>query len=151
VYFAVSGVLTGKVGNQVAAIYSLPNLPTPSLNDLRLEYQFEDAHAIPDGLAFSESGKLYVTVAGQNSIVVLEKQGQGCQFVEVNRFSGPISVIGQKMKIPFDAPAVCAFDDRIKALYVANHALLSCDSSHFCVFAVYTGEKGYPLFYPCLV
>lgn len=114
-------------------IYELPLVNAPTAADLSVfhAYGFES----PDGIAFGDSGNLYVALALSNQISVLRPDG-----TEETRFSGPATSPGGS--IPFDAPASIAFIDSTKSIVVTNHALFSAIPQNFAVIDVFVGEKG---------
>lgn len=132
-YFTV----TGPPGH----LYRLPVVDRPRAIDL--EHVAALGFGGPDGIAFAESGNLYVTLAYSNDIVALRPDG-----AELTRFSGPIhSAAGP---IPYDAPAVLAFDAGRPRVIVVNHAIFSGVPSHFVLFDVQVGERGAPMFEPII-
>jgi sugar lactone lactonase YvrE len=120
----------------LGGILKLPLVDSPAEADMQLIHSYFGE--LPDGIAFGESGRLYVALALSNQISVLEQDGS-----EVARIVTPAGV-----PVPLDAPANIAFDDAKKALLVTNHALLTGDPAHFAVLRVSVGEKGSPLEQP---
>lgn len=132
IYFIVSAIPEGF-------IYRVPANGT--LADVELFVGLPAGQG-PDGLAFGVSGRLYVTMVFANEIAVYDTDG-----VEVDRFVGPIKVKGQQT-IPYDAPAVLAFDRRW--VVVVNHALLTGNPDNFALFRVFVNEFGFPLNEPMI-
>lgn len=115
-------------------IFRVPLQGAPALQPF---HTFSDGGA-PDGMAFGESGRLYVALAMTNQIAVLDPQGN-----ELVRYNGPAQPgAGLTAPVPWDNPASVAFDDTRKRLVVTNHALISGNVDHFVVFDVYVGERG---------
>jgi Tol biopolymer transport system component len=96
----------------------------------------------PDGIAFGESGKLYVALAGTSHISVLRPDGN-----EEARYLGPAAnPEGELDPTPWANPANIAFDDHEGALLVTNHAnIVPFDPNLFTVYDVFVDDKGQPL------
>lgn len=122
-------------------LFRLPVVDAPSGADLELVASLGDGG--PDAIAFGRSGRMYVTLAYSNEIVVLTPEG-----AEIERFGGPIQ--SEDGPIPYDNPAVLAFEPGRTSALVVNHALFSADPAHFVVFRVAMGERGAPVFEPLL-
>lgn len=118
---------------QPGAIYRVPIMEAPTPSDVTLFHTYETPD--PDGMAFGKSGKLYVTLAYSNALSVLNPDG-----TEAARFGGPMS--GPDGPVPWDNPAVLAFNWFAPEVVVTNHSLLAGDPSHFNLFAVSVGERG---------
>ena len=120
-------------------IYRVPVGPHPTLQSF---HTFESGG--PDGIAFGESGRLYVALALANQIAVLAPDG-----TELGRYGGPAAPGGgMNAPVPWDNPATLAFDDRNRRLLVTNHSLIAGLPDHFMVYDVYVGERGLPLIRP---
>jgi len=115
------------------AIYQVPLVESPTPADVTLFHAYDTAD--PDGMAFGVSGRLYVTLAFSNALSVLRPDG-----TEEQRFVGPMA--SEEGPIPWDNPAVLAFDWLRRRVYVTNHALLSGDPSSFNLFEIRVGERG---------
>lgn len=120
----------------MGGILKLPLVDAPTEADMQIVHSYFGE--LPDGIAFGESGRLYVALAFSNQISVLGPDGS-----EINRIVTPAGA-----PVPFDAPANIAFDDAKKALLVTNHALLTGNPANFAVLRVSVGEKGSPLEQP---
>lgn len=116
-----------------ASLGHVYRIPLAAPQDMTLFHTFTGG-VVPDSLAFAESGRLYVSLAGSQQIAVLDTDG-----TELSRISGPAG-----SDIPFDGPATMAFDSAKKSLLVANHAIFG-DPSDFAILRVYVGEEGDPL------
>ncbi len=116
-----------------AAIYRLPLVDHPSASDLQLVHRFPVVPGQPlpqaAGIAFADSGNLYVGLIGTNQIAVLDPSGN-----EIRRISSPL----------FDSPWGLAFTG--KSLLVTNADIQPVESpSKWNVLSVFTGEEGLPL------
>ncbi|HLO84436.1 MAG TPA: SMP-30/gluconolactonase/LRE family protein, partial [Nostocaceae cyanobacterium] len=118
-------------------IYKLPLVDKPTTNDLKLFYQYNPGDG-PDGIAFGESGNLYVALAGANQISVLNPDG-----TESTRYSGPaIDPNNPNQSIPWTNPANIAFNDKTRSLLVTNHAsLVPNPEPLFSVYTVYVDDE----------
>jgi sugar lactone lactonase YvrE len=118
-----------------ALIYRVRLVAAPTAADLELVHVFPVTGPIPPqatGLAFAESGNLYVSLLGPNQIAVLDPTGN-----EINRISSPL----------FHSPWGLAFVG--KSLLVTNGDLEPADNPDaWKIFEVYVGEKGLPLIQP---
>lgn len=96
---------------------------------------------LPDGLAVTESGRIYVTLVGLAAqVVVLEPDG-----AEVERFP-EVPVTGDNgSPIPFDSPSGATFLG--SRLLIANQSFLG-DTGHQAILDVETGEPGLEPFVP---
>lgn len=136
-YFAVTANNRGR-----GVIYSLP-IANPVASKLQVFHRYNSAQA-PDNLAFGESGKLYVALAGTNQISVLRRGGR-----EARRFSGPAQS-DSGPPVPYDMPSGVAFDDSTRSLLVNNHSEILGIPSHFVVFDVFVDDRADPLIRPAL-
>jgi sugar lactone lactonase YvrE len=132
VYFTLTTDVDGRSGR----VYRLPRVDRPAAGDLEKVHVYEYGEG-PDGLAFADSGRIYVALAYASQISVLSPEG-----VEQTRFSGPISDA-----IPFDGPANIAFSVPGVA-FVTNHASTSQIVPHMVLFGLGVDERGGPLFKP---
>ncbi|MBE9139179.1 SMP-30/gluconolactonase/LRE family protein [Nodosilinea sp. LEGE 07088] len=112
------------------AIYRLPFVNAPQENDLKIFHQYLQGE-MPDGIAFGQSGKLYVALQSPSEVSILTPDGE-----EGARLKGPIN-----SPIAYDAPANFAFDNRGSVL-VTNHALFSGNPAAFAVLKVFVGDRG---------
>src|ERR1700716_4370541 len=116
-----------------AVVYRLPLVDHPTAADLQLVHRFP---VIPNqplpqatGLAFAESGNLYVGLIGPNQIAVLDPAGN-----EIRRISSPL----------FDSPWGLAFMG--KSLLVTNADIQPVETpANWKVLKVFVGETGLPL------
>ena len=116
-----------------AAIYRIRLVEHPTAADLELvhRFPFDPAVAPPQatGLAFAESGNLYVSLLGPNQIAVLNPAGD-----EIRRISSPM----------FHSPWGLAFLGQ--SLLVTNGDLEPADNPDaWKIFKVDVGEPGLPL------
>jgi sugar lactone lactonase YvrE len=119
------------------AMYRLPLVDQPTEADLVLLHEYLFAE-VPDGVAFGESGTLYVDLPGSNQIGLLAPDG-----TETGRLSGPTG-----STIPYDNPANIAFDDQTRSILVANHAIESNNVHDMAVLEVFVDDRAAPLFKP---
>lgn len=98
---------------------------------------------LPDGLAVTAKGRMYVTLVGLSAqVVVLEPDG-----TEVERFPD-VPVTGDNgSSIPFDSPSGATFLG--SRLLVANQSF-SGNADHQAILDVETGERGLAPFVPQL-
>jgi sugar lactone lactonase YvrE len=116
-----------------AVVYRLPLVDHPSATDLEVVHRFPVVPGQPlpqaTGLAFAESGNLYVSLIGTNQIAVLDPSGN-----EVRRISSPL----------FDSPWGLAFTG--ESLLVTNADIQPVESpDRWKVLKVFVGERGLPL------
>jgi sugar lactone lactonase YvrE len=116
-----------------AVVYRLPLVDHPSAADLEVVHRFPVVPGQPlpqaTGLAFAESGNLYVSLIGTNQIAVLDPSGN-----EVRRISSPL----------FDSPWGLAFTG--ESLLVTNADIQPVESpDRWKVLKVFVGERGLPL------
>lgn len=124
-----------------AYIYTLPMVAHPTAADLAVFHAFAPGDA-PDGLAFGDSGKLYVTLSlpTTSGIAILRPDGSEEQRL-TNDLLSPTW--------PYDSPANIAFDGT-GSLLVSNHAFATNLPSHFTVLDVLVGDFASPLEEPHL-
>jgi sugar lactone lactonase YvrE len=129
-YFTItiSGYFPGE-----AVVYRLPLVDHPSASDLQVVHRFPaPAGQIPPqaaGLAFAESGNMYVGLIGTNQIAVLDPAGN-----EIRRISSPL----------FDSPWGLAFMGQ--SLLVTNADIQEPGiPANWKVLKVFVGESGLPL------
>jgi DNA-binding beta-propeller fold protein YncE len=116
-----------------AVVYRLPLVDHPSATDLEVVHRFPVVPGQPlpqaTGLAFAESGNLYVSLIGTNQIAVLDPSGN-----EVRRISSQL----------FDSPWGLAFAG--ESLLVTNADIQPVESpDRWKVLKVFVGERGLPL------
>jgi sugar lactone lactonase YvrE len=116
-----------------AAIYRLPLVDHPSAADLQLVHRFPVVPGQPlpqaTGIAFAESGNLYVSLIGTDQIAVLDPFGN-----EIRRISSPL----------FDSPWGLAFTG--ESLLVTNADIQPVESpARWTVLKVFVGEEGLAL------
>src|SRR6266852_4696234 len=116
-----------------AVVYRLPLVDHPTASDLQLVHRFPVVPNQPlpqaTGLAFAESGNLYVSLIGPNQIAVLDPAGN-----EIRRISSPL----------FDSPWGLAFMG--KSLLVTNADIQFPESpNRWNVLKVFVGEEGLAL------
>lgn len=116
-----------------AVVYRLPLVDHPSAPDLQVVHRFP---AVPGqippqaaGLAFAESGNMYVGLIGTNQIAVLDSKGN-----EIRRISSPL----------FDSPWGIAFMG--ESILVTNADIQEPGiPANWNVLKVFVGEEGLPL------
>jgi len=118
---------------QEAVVYRLRLVDHPVAADLELVHRFPALPGQPlpqaTGLAFAESGNMYVSLIGPNQVAVLDPAGN-----EIRRISSPL----------FDSPWGLAFMG--KSLLVTNADIQPVESpSRWTVLKVYVGEEGLAL------
>jgi len=116
-----------------AVIYRLPLVDHPSAADLQVVHRFPVVPGQPlpqaTGIAFAESGDLYVGLIGTNQIAVLDPAGN-----EIRRISSPL----------FDSPWGFAFTG--ESLLVTNADIQPVESpARWNVLKVFVGEEGLAL------
>ena len=116
-----------------AVVYRLPLVDHPSVSDLHVVHRFPAVQGqIPPqaaGIAFAESGNMYVGLIGPNQIAVLDPAGN-----EIRRISSPL----------FDSPWGLAFMGQ--SLLVTNADIQEPRiPANWNVLKVFVGETGLPL------
>src|SRR2546422_536394 len=116
-----------------AVVYRLPLVDHPSASDLQLVHRFPvvPGQQLPQasGLAFAESGNMYVGLIGTDQIAVLDPAGN-----EIRRISSPL----------FHSPWGLAFMGQ--SLLVTNADIQPFEiPDHWKVLKVFVGEAGLPL------
>lgn len=142
--FGPNGIRLDKTGNFIyfvnstsaadpllGTIYRLPLVNAPQAEDLEVIHEYSNGE-LPDQIAVSRHGTLYVSLALSNEISMLTADG-----VELGRIA---SQPGDEVAL--DNPAALAFDNRTKSLLVANHALLSGNPDSFAVLSIYVADTG---------
>jgi sugar lactone lactonase YvrE len=135
VYVSVSIDLLGH-----ASLYSLPLVSKPRADQLRLEYRFP-AGQLPDGIAFGQTGRIFVAMAtAAASGVLILNQDRTPRARLRNPKLSPFS--------PYDGPANIAFDGAGHIL-LTNHApFTGLALRRFSIVDVDVGDAGAPLFQP---
>jgi sugar lactone lactonase YvrE len=125
-------------------IYTLPWVANPQPADLKLFHSFKPGD-LPDGIAFGQSGVLYVTDATPFSSGIIGLRGNG---VEVFRFTNPVNTPIN----PYDSPANVAFDGQ-GSLLVTNHAFVTGQQmpQQFQVLKVFVRDYEAGLFKPFII
>jgi sugar lactone lactonase YvrE len=121
-------------------IYTLPLVEAPTAADLQVFHQYNGEG--PDGIAFGNSGKLYVMMAspGFSGVSILSPTG-----AEVTRIVNPPAPPPVGLISPFNSPANGAFDKH-GSLLVTNHAFAIPGNES--VLSVYVDDKESPLVKP---
>jgi sugar lactone lactonase YvrE len=136
IFFTVTTDLFG-----FGRVYTLPLVEKPKASDLKIFHTYALGDG-PDGIAFGESGKLYVTLAlpGKSGISILEPDGS-----ESARLQNPLLTPAT----PYDAPANIAFDGKGNLL-VTNHAFVTglVLPQQFQILKVFVGDTASPLAQP---
>jgi sugar lactone lactonase YvrE len=137
VYFTVTTDLLAR-----AFVYRLPLVAKPKPAQLKVFHEY--VGALPDGIAFGDSGQLYVAIATPllSGVSILSPAGN-----EVRRLRNPLlSPIA-----PYDSPANIAFDGA-GAILLSNHAFVTglVLERQFAVLDVFVDDNGAPLFEPPL-
>ena len=125
------------------SVYRLPLVAEPGAGDLELFHRFA-AGDLPDGIAFGETGLLYVAMATPTASGVIILDGDGAL---VRRLvNSPLSPFA-----PYDSPANIAFtgDGRI---LLSNHAFVSgaVVPEQFAIVDVFVDDAGQPLAQPII-
>lgn len=125
-------------------IYTLPWVANPQPADLKLFHSFKPGDT-PDGIAFGQSGVLYVADAAPFSSGIIGLRSNGA---EVFRFVNPVNTPIN----PYDSPANIAFDGR-GSLLVTNHAFVTGPQmpQQFQVLKVFVRDYEAGLFKPLIL
>ncbi|WP_169818302.1 SMP-30/gluconolactonase/LRE family protein [Shimazuella kribbensis] len=94
----------------------------------------------PDGFTIGESGKIYVSLALPEAMMILSPNGK-----ELNRTPATLEEKLQQ-EVSYSSPANVAFHG--KQVLVTNQDFFVGDPQKHVVFKVYAGEHGKPLFRP---
>ena len=152
-YIGVNGLRISPAGDRVfvtvsvdlqgnPSIYSLPLVAKPDASQLRLFHRFP-AGELPDGIAFGETGDLYVAMAAPGSSGVLILRPDGTERARLGNPQGSLTA-------PYDGPANIAFDGAGNIL-LTNHApVTGLALRKFSIVDVEVGDAGAPLFTPVL-
>jgi sugar lactone lactonase YvrE len=124
-----------------AFVYTLPLVAKPAAADLKVFHEYTGD--LPDGIAFGQTGRLYVTIATPfaSGLSILSPAG-----AEVVRLTNPGNPI-----FPYDSPSNLAFDGKGSAL-VVNHAFITgvTNPAQFTILDVWVADTGLPLNKPIL-
>ncbi|HEX8456618.1 MAG TPA: SMP-30/gluconolactonase/LRE family protein [Pyrinomonadaceae bacterium] len=143
IYFVVTAEGANQFGFTGGRIYTLPLVDAPTIDDLEVFHQYNGDG--PDGIAFGNSGKLYVMLASpcSSGVSVLNPAG-----TEVARFgNAPCAPNSMPPISPFNSPANGAFDKH-GSLLVTNHTFIFPGNES--VLSVYVDDKESPLVKPTL-
>jgi len=137
VYFTVTADLQNR-----AFVYTLPLVNRPSAASLKVFHEYTNGD-LPDGIAFGESGRLYVAIATPfaSGVSILAPNG-----TEVRRLANKTNPI-----FPYDSPANIAFDGE-GSILLTNHAFVTgvTDPSQFTILDVFVNDEGDPLEMPII-
>lgn len=125
-----------------AWIYTLPVVPKPTAASLQVFHEYTNGD-LPDGIAFGQGGKLYVTIATPFASGVSILSPAGAEVVRLKNQGNPI--------FPYDSPANIAFDGR-GSILVTNHAFVTgvTNPAQFTIIDVWVADTGLPLNKPIL-
>ena len=123
-----------------AGVWSIPRKANPGAASLQLVRGY-DNYEIPDGIAFSATGRLYVALAGHQQIAMLTYWG-----TELLRF--PSAAVNATLDVPYDNPANIAFNGR-GSILVVNHAIFG-DPAHAAVLDAMVYDVASPLAKPMI-
>lgn len=140
IYFVVTAEGVNEFGFTGGKIYTLPLVDAPTAAQLEVFHQYNGEG--PDGIAFGNSGKLYVILAspGFSGVSVLSPTG-----AEVARIGNPPGP--NFLTTPFNSPANAAFDKH-GSLLVTNHTFIFPGNES--VLSVFVNDKESPLVKPSL-
>lgn len=135
VYFTVSGDLNGR-----AFVYRLPLVDKPSVAQLAVFHEYTNGE-LPDGIAFGESGRLYVADATPFASGVSILGPTGAEVTRLANQGNPI--------FPYDSPANIAFDGK-GSILLTNHAFVTgvTNPAQFTILDVFVNDRGSPLEMP---
>lgn len=130
--------LTSASFESGGAVFRIP-IANPSPERLELVHRFPGA--LTDGLAFGQSGNLYVThgdiVDGlRHGISVLSPTGDELAFY-------PAPAENEKRSVPYHFPANIAFHDAHRSVLVTNQAF--GEEKHWAVLETFVDDVGAPL------
>ena len=124
-------------------VYTLPLVASPNPAHLRVFHKY-GLGDLPDGVAFGQSGLLYVAIAtpGASGISALAEDGE-----EKFRLTNP----ALSPTFPYDSPANIAFNGT-GSILVTNHAFVTglLDPAQFTVLDVFVDDTASPLELPLL-
>lgn len=142
IYFVVTAEGVGPMGFTGGRIYTLPLVDAPTAAQLEVFHQYNGEG--PDGIAFGNSGRLYVMMAspGFSGVSILSPTGD-----EITRIVNPPAPPPVGLTTPFNSPANGAFDKH-GSLLVTNHTFIFPGNES--VLSVYVDDKESPLVKPTL-
>lgn len=132
IYFSVTGgaAVDGKIYR----------VPVDFSSDPELVYNYGPG-MLPDGLGFTNTGKLYVVLAGSGLVSVLDD-------LDVQAYQADLITL-TGVDVPPTQPSTIALDPRHGIALMVNHALYAApvgspvpDPSPFVLYEFYTGERG---------
>lgn len=133
----------GQTAPAGAAVWRLPFIEDPSPADLEIFHEYPGV--LIDGIAFGDSGRLYVTVlgvpTGTHGISVLGPDGEEERFF-------PTAEENEAQEVPYDGPASIAFHDDHRSILVTN--LAQSNEEHWAVLEAFVDDTGLPLHRPVL-
>lgn len=135
VFFTVTADLEGR-----AFVYTLPLVDMPSPADLTVFHEYTNGD-LPDGLAFGQSGLLYVAIATPFASGVSILGPDGNEVARLANHGNPV--------FPYDSPANIAFNGR-GSILLSNHAFATGIPENFAVLDVFVNDRGSPLELPRL-
>jgi sugar lactone lactonase YvrE len=123
-----------------AFVYTLPLVANPTGADLKVFHEYTNGD-LPDGIAFGQSGRLYVAIATPFASGISILSPAGTQVVRLANQGNPI--------FPYDSPANIAFNGK-GSILVTNHAFVTgvTNPAQFTVLDVYVADLGLPLHKP---
>ncbi|HEX6595734.1 MAG TPA: SMP-30/gluconolactonase/LRE family protein [Acidimicrobiales bacterium] len=138
VFFTVTADLENR-----AFVYSLPLVAKPTAGQLAVFHEYTGGDA-PDGIAFGQSGRLYVAIATPFASAISILSPSGAEVARLENQGNPI--------FPYDSPANLAFDGKGSVL-VTNHAFVTgvTNPEQFTVLDVWVNDKGSPLVRPFIL
>ena len=154
-YIGVNGIRVHPAGAHVfitvtqdllnrSSVYRLPLVAQPQASSLQLFHRYP-AGTLPDGIAFGETGRLYVAIATPlaSGVSVLGPGG-----AELRRLTNPrLSPIA-----PYDSPANIAFTGT-GSILLTNHAFATGAvlPRQFSIVDTFVDDDGFPLNQPALL
>ncbi|MGH9277501.1 MAG: SMP-30/gluconolactonase/LRE family protein [Acidimicrobiales bacterium] len=134
-YFSVTGDLDGR-----AFVYRLPFVDKPSSAQLTVFHEYTNGD-LPDGIAFGETGRLYVAIATPFASGVSILAPNGSEVVRLANQGNPI--------FPYDSPANIAFNGN-GSMLITNHAFVTgvTNPAQFSILDVFVNDRGNPLELP---
>lgn len=164
------GVRIGSGGERLyfavddkSAIFTLPLEASPGSNDLEVLFTYEPSPSsphpsvtrcsvtpgalcpYPEGIAFGQSGRLYVALAAANAISVLEPAPEGTSASEVARY--PMLIQNPGAFFSYNTPFGVVLDGR-GSLLVTNASFLFDEPSQYTILDVFVGDVPEPLTVP---
>ncbi len=136
-YFTVTADLANR-----SYVYTLPLVAKPPAAALTVFHEYTGGD-LPDGIAFGQTGRLYVAIATPFASGISILAPNGTEAVRLANQGNPI--------FPYDSPANLAFDGKGSVL-VTNHAFVTgvTNPAQFTVLDVWVADTGNPLEKPLL-